>query len=938
MPSGNKVGDAYIEVHPELDASKINAQMEKLAIRLEKRLGRAGQRAGKGFSRGFNSEVNQLTTQVGNRFDSMFNRIQGAQSRHHTTMLAQQKEMLRKSNSDIAKSLERQDKLRRHFRDRMAKVPPLPSLGGGAEGLPSAPRGGGARGAKVGRPGRNDSFGQGLKQVGADLISILPGQLEGVFKNPYVAAVVTTGIAAVFTTAMGAAAGGIGAAAGVLGVGAATAFLAAADPAFKKATEQIGESIQATLLARLQTVKPFLMGMLQVAKDAINNVIEGIDVGPLKNMSEQFSKLFKFLTPIITNIVNKMLEIGQAVMPTILAGVEMLSEAFSDLLDTASQNKEFLKESLRIVLGLAIGAIELLNWTIKIGAQISKWAPLISPALALMNKFTKASGFGELEIEYDNLQTSATNAFAAQGQGALDAAGKLLTNTDAAKDAAAAQAALNQQIADYISKTSAANTSAAEFSNELIEMKRQLKETHGTVKLGTKAGNDNIIMLDRMAKSAADTAQKLRETGATTPEVAKKFDEMSAAMLRNAGRSKEAKEKLAEFLRKYREGLGLPPIDKKVNLSINGLSTVKNSLEALRNTKVTIPIYMTPAGETISSSKLRRNIEKQSAKGMATGGKVRGPGSTTSDSIPTMLSDEEYVIKAKTANKLGTPFLDALNETGKPPVRRSRGGSMGSRSVNHLKSGGKATVTKTDVKNLVNLNKQMALLTKTIEKQTAMDQKFQQKIDTLKDVFNSYVNLGAVDLEGKTTGNVLSDLFSRAKQARAFAGNLESLKKKGFSEEALDQVIQAGPGSALSKMLLEASKADVAHINSALKDAGMAEKLAATLNPQMEQNRKLMEATEKLRKTIEKQIFILEDRGVGSKLPEQKHAGGTTVFTPSQIKIINAALLKAGEKTIGTGSIRVEVGGKEVDTIIRKVNTKDNKPKKRATRSGGRRR
>ena len=44
------------------------------------------------------------------------------------------------------------------------------------------------------------------------------------------------------------------------------------------------------------------------------------------------------------------------------------------------------------------------------------------------------------------------------------------------------------------------------------------------------------------------------------------------------------------------------------------------------------------------------------------GGLITGPGTGTSDSIPTMLSNGEYVIRAASVAKIGTPLLDAINE------------------------------------------------------------------------------------------------------------------------------------------------------------------------------------------------------------------------------------------------------------------------------------
>lgn len=47
--------------------------------------------------------------------------------------------------------------------------------------------------------------------------------------------------------------------------------------------------------------------------------------------------------------------------------------------------------------------------------------------------------------------------------------------------------------------------------------------------------------------------------------------------------------------------------------------------------------------------------------GAATGGAIYGAGTGTSDSIPAMLSNGEYVVRAAAVKQLGVPFLDALN-------------------------------------------------------------------------------------------------------------------------------------------------------------------------------------------------------------------------------------------------------------------------------------
>jgi hypothetical protein len=47
--------------------------------------------------------------------------------------------------------------------------------------------------------------------------------------------------------------------------------------------------------------------------------------------------------------------------------------------------------------------------------------------------------------------------------------------------------------------------------------------------------------------------------------------------------------------------------------------------------------------------------------GRAEGGLIRGPGTSTSDSIPTMLSNGEYVLRSSAVSRIGVDTLDALN-------------------------------------------------------------------------------------------------------------------------------------------------------------------------------------------------------------------------------------------------------------------------------------
>ena len=72
----------------------------------------------------------------------------------------------------------------------------------------------------------------------------------------------------------------------------------------------------------------------------------------------------------------------------------------------------------------------------------------------------------------------------------------------------------------------------------------------------------------------------------------------------------------------------------------------------------------------------------------ADGGPIVGAGTSTSDSIPAMLSNGEYVLNAKAVKRVGRPLLDAINYG---HARRFASGGLASSSVVHVTSGNRAS-------------------------------------------------------------------------------------------------------------------------------------------------------------------------------------------------------------------------------------------------------
>lgn len=76
------------------------------------------------------------------------------------------------------------------------------------------------------------------------------------------------------------------------------------------------------------------------------------------------------------------------------------------------------------------------------------------------------------------------------------------------------------------------------------------------------------------------------------------------------------------------------------------------------------PVGLAVGAGLLATQLFKKDGGKVSRKDLRKGGKVNGPGTETSDSIPARLSDGEYVLNAETVKMIGKPALDKLNQAG----------------------------------------------------------------------------------------------------------------------------------------------------------------------------------------------------------------------------------------------------------------------------------
>lgn len=266
----------------------------------------------------------------------------------------------------------------------------------------------------------------------------------------------------------------------------------------------------------------------------------------------------------------------------------------------------------------------------------------------------------------------------------------------------------------------------------------------------------------------------------------------------------------------------------------------------------------------------------------ASGGQIRGPGSGTSDDVPIMASNGEYMVRSSAVKKYGTRFLDAINQGtlrmfasgGKisEEAKRARSdmgsdltvshfGQMAGRtrsefaaamdnpnslgdlaqSLNRWRglisdafSGGteKRLLTALDrtgrelIKQEKALTKVNSALDGARDKLQGLRDKAAQAKDSVSSGIMSSASItGAVQSGKRTTlGAIMNDLVSNRDKAVSLAGALKTLRARGLNANSLQEIANGGTESGLStaEALMGASKSDLRRINELRSQIGSA--------------------------------------------------------------------------------------------------------------------
>ncbi|WP_304229375.1 tape measure protein [Phascolarctobacterium succinatutens] len=260
-------------------------------------------------------------------------------------------------------------------------------------------------------------------------------------------------------------------------------------------------------------------------------------------------------------------------------------------------------------------------------------------------EFNKKQELQEENLAYTEQVLAAENALKeAQLRGASQ------KELDMLKEKLALLNKTHQYTIDNINQTAAANTNSAQtdYLNKQAEWQAK-KDTSSTV---GKMGMDAEDELEK-GKAEANKAGSYEEKVRLMNEALQKYDE-EQQKINTISKIQQTSNQLAK------------DFSGAITDWITGAQSfgdaMKSIMKQLIAQLIQAAIYATiVAACTGGGGGFAARWSKAFGKGLATGGSVAGPGTGTSDSIPAMLSNGEYVLNAQAVDRLGVPFLNGLN-------------------------------------------------------------------------------------------------------------------------------------------------------------------------------------------------------------------------------------------------------------------------------------
>ncbi|MCG5459621.1 hypothetical protein PSH03_005405 [Micromonospora sp. PSH03] len=428
--------------------------------------------------------------------------------------------------------------------------------------------------------------------------------------------------------------------------------IAARHPAVKQEATYLATAFAQTMERAGSAFVPETMKALR----KITNEVRSLD-GDFQRIFAQAARYVEPLTDGVIGFVRNLLPgvesiIGKAgpVIDELASWGPRLGTLLSDVLTMFAENAHNGARALAMLWTIFEWGIRILAGSIDTLATTYGWFEKLG-AVATGN-VSKLAALSAAEVQSEQKTDGL-------GTSLQDVVSTLGAFTSGATEAAKPVETLAQQMNRLADENLNARSSVRAAKEAVDNASAALKRNGATLDTNTAKGRANEAALDEIARSyRAASEATLKQTGSqqqanvVLDSGRAKFIALADKMGLSAGKAKQLADRL----------FGIPNVNRNVTVAqakaLANIRAVQQNLAKIKSKNITIGVYYKTNGDLkVPGGTLLKNAD---------GGLIRGPGTGTSDSVISRLSNGEYVLRAAAVRKLGVGFLNTLNYADRP--------------------------------------------------------------------------------------------------------------------------------------------------------------------------------------------------------------------------------------------------------------------------------
>ncbi|MBC6458428.1 hypothetical protein [Actinomadura sp. HBU206391] len=269
-------------------------------------------------------------------------------------------------------------------------------------------------------------------------------------------------------------------------------------------------------------------------------------------------------------------------------------------------------------------------------------------------------------VSYDLGASAAASATTLMASGMSSASGNVGSLGATMKLASQTAKDLRAELDKLAGKTLTLREASSAYQAAVDAAATSIKQNGREIGFNTEKSRANEAALNALVTAAHNQSVAMRDSGKSAQEVARHMNTARARFVSTAqqmGYTRKQAEALATKLFGVKRAADQIPKKKHTNVTAStgqARSAINQLIAEMSARTINIGVNLLGGAFGAAHGGYVGYATGGPVKGYPTGGPVRGPGTATSDSIPALLSNGEYVINAAATSQY-RPLLEAIN-------------------------------------------------------------------------------------------------------------------------------------------------------------------------------------------------------------------------------------------------------------------------------------